>query len=29
MNAIASQGVSQDSEPLLRVGQVLDVQYHL
>ena len=29
MNAIASQGVSQDSEPLLRVGQLLDVQYHL
>ena len=29
MNAIATQGVSEDVEPVLRVGQVLDIQYHL
>jgi hypothetical protein len=29
MNAIATQGVSEDVEPVLRVGQVLDLQYLL
>jgi len=29
MNAIATQGVSEDVEPVLRVGQVLDIQYTL
>jgi len=29
MNAIATEGVGTDVEPLLRVGQVLDIQYHL
>jgi hypothetical protein len=29
MNAIATQGVSEDVEPVLRVGQLLDIQYTL
>ena len=29
MNAIATEGVGTDVEPLLRVGQVLDIQYRL
>jgi uncharacterized protein YcbX len=29
MNAIATQGVSEEVEPVLRVGQVLDIQYTL